>query len=251
MEISAYNYLQTVKDDICNHCGMNEWKTFEKYLKEYYRSNAAVVEYEPGSISLYRSRVYLENDRYEVWRNPRNGAFKGYNAEQSFVNLISAQNGRCNAKDVPYLYVSLTPEGANAEIRPCAQTLINTAKIQIIEPLRICNFDVNGVASSDPDNGEFLCALFMYLISEFSAPVYDREQGDYRFTQFVCEYLRSNGFDGVKYTSSMCDYFSSDGEPKNRYTNLVIFDYHKCKAVSSDLVLVKKVCVETEPQKIV
>ena len=75
---------------------------------------------------------------------------------------------------------------------------------------------------------------------ELNRPVYDSENG-YAFTQLVAECVKELGFDGVRYSSAFNTLTHRD-----RGNNMAIFNFEKCKACSSELVLVNSVdvCVE-------
>jgi hypothetical protein len=248
-DCSAYEYIQSVIKDVNEHCGMNKWAHFEKYLDEFASSSQAQEEYLPEDKVFYRARLYLEEDRYKIWETPKPGRFKGYDRKNSFVNLSAPAEGRGNTKGVPYLYVSTSVEGAIAEVRPCAQTLVSVAKIKLIKPILIVDFDLLGVVSKNADDGAFECELFRSIIDEFSQPVYNGKLGSYKFTQCICEYICHQGFDGVKYNSALSDPCRRGRNA--RYSNLVIFNYEKCQAVSSKLYKIDKVIFEkhSQPQK--
>lgn len=82
------------------------------------------------------------------------------------------------------------------------------------------------------------CWVVLHLQYLFSLPY--KEDGDYLLTQHISEKIKSVGIDGVSLNSSKYDYENEQGIIENG-VNYVIFNYQKCKAVSSKLYRVKAI----------
>ncbi|TPW26456.1 RES family NAD+ phosphorylase [Pararhizobium mangrovi] len=152
-----------------------------------------------------------------------------------------SSHGRANPAGIPYLYLGSLPETAVAEIRP------HTGEVACV-----ANFTIPEIKAVDLRNPRKLVSPF--ILSESSAigqlradlPFLERLGGeltrpvqpagaaiDYIPSQYLCEFIKKSGFDGVVYRSSV-----SDG------INLALFD--PAQAVGGTMVLynVSKVAVE-------
>ncbi|MGO6676591.1 RES family NAD+ phosphorylase [Rhizobium leguminosarum] len=152
-----------------------------------------------------------------------------------------SSNGRANPAGIPYLYLGSLPETAVAEIRP------HTGEVACV-----ADFTIPEIKAVDLRNPRKLVSPF--ILSESSAigqlradlPFLERlgqeltrpvqPEGaaiDYIPSQYLCEFIKKSGFDGVVYRSSV-----SDG------INLALFN--PAQAVGGTVVLynVSKVSVE-------
>ena len=148
--------------------------------------------------------------------------FKGLSKEASFVPPRTAKvgEGRANPRYVKYLYVAEEPLTAIFEVRPLLYDSINVSKIRVNEPLKIANVAVDLRFPTGEEQ-----TMEMYLMQKiqgaFSKPTNNSD--DYIPTQVISEYLRSLGYDGIRFNSSL----HVDG------VNLTIFNFAKCEAVAS------------------
>ena len=152
-----------------------------------------------------------------------------------------ASHGRANPAGIPCLYLGSTPETAAAEVRPhtgetaCvadftipdikAVDLRNPRKL--VSPFMLSDADAIGQLRAD-------LPLLARLGEELTRPVLPSGAAiDYIPSQYLCEFIKTSGFDGVVYSSSV-----SDG------INLALFD--PAKAAGGDVALynIKKVSVE-------
>lgn len=232
----AFDYLERIKYEIKFKNRFFIDSSFCDYIKEYAQDEFNKKLFIPNQDYFYRARLYIENDQYQKSRNPPPGPFIGYDEENSFVNLRVPAEGRGNPIFIPYLYVSTMIEGAIIETRPCANTLVSVAQIDLLEPLKILDF----AHTSGTGDSAFKAELFMYINNEFNSPNYQPASG-YLLTQYICEYAKKLGFDGVRYYSAFSDPVRAYLDTNKPYDNLVIFNYHKCKAINSKLYLVSKV----------
>lgn len=204
-------------------------------LSQYMKENTLNVK--PGQI-YYRARIIDDsciNDHmiYKCYSAPdgekldvkyvsKANPFKGLTKEASFVppKNIKISEGRANPKYVKYLYVAESPTTAIFEVRPFIFDAVNIAKIQVNEPLKIANIAVDLELSSNKK-----ATIDMYVMGmiqgAFSKPTNNTD--DYIPTQVIAEYIRSLGYDGIRFNSSI----HTGG------VNLTIFNYGKCEAISS------------------
>lgn len=148
--------------------------------------------------------------------------FKGLTKEASFVppKNVMVGEGRANPKYVKYLYVAESPTTAMYEVRPFIWDAVNIAKIRVNEPLKIADIAVELDLSQ---NSEATTAMWVMKMIQnaFSKPTNNTD--DYLPTQVIAEYIRSLGYDGIRFSSSL--HYGG--------VNLTIFNYEKCEAVSS------------------
>ena len=198
--------------------------------------NSNIIEISEGIFK--RARIYDKADRNIRYFNPPKSRFKGFNSKDSFVNK-NGNEGRCNPKFIPYLYVADSVECSIAEINPGIDSVVSVANIKTKEKLRIVSLS-SGFATSNT-KGNIIkdipdCWVILHLQHLFSLPY--KEDGDYLLTQYISEKIKSAGIDGISFNSSKYAYEGTQGS-RNHGVNYVIFNYDKCKPVSSKLYRVK------------
>ena len=204
-------------------------------LSQYMEKNTLNIK--PGQI-YYRARIIDDScidDHmiYKCYSSPdgekldvkyvgKANPFKGLTKEASFVppKNVKVSAGRANPKYVKYLYVAESPTTAIFEVRPFIYDAVNIAKIQTTKPLNVANIAVDLDLSSDKDTTVDMHVMGM-IQGAFSKPTNDTD--DYIPTQVIAEYIKSLGYDGIRFNSSI----HSGG------VNLTIFNYEKCEAISS------------------
>lgn len=122
-----------------------------------------------------------------------------------------ATAGRANSAGISFLYAASDEKTAIMEMRPQIGQYFNVCKIEICRNILLFDFTYT---TNELKEDEYTKSGDLYAISkEFSYPNYGNPQ-DYIPTQYLCEYLRQKGFDGIRYKSAV----SPEG------TNLIIFD---------------------------
>jgi len=152
-----------------------------------------------------------------------------------------ASNGRANPAGIPYLYLGSKPETAAAEIRPHTGEVACVAHFTIPEiravDLRTPRKLVSPFILEDASAIGQLRADLPFLErlgEELTRPVLPSGAAiDYIPSQYLCEFIKKSGFDGVVYRSSV-----SDG------INLALFEPDKAIGGAVALYNVTKVSVE-------
>lgn len=143
-----------------------------------------------------------------------------------------ATPGRANPIGIPYLYVSNSEKTTLYETRVSLHESVTIGKFLLKAPLSLVSlkniaeygpfeimdkdFDIDGFIRYRP--------YLQKLETELSKPVRKQDVHlDYLPTQFLCEFIKSLGFDAVEYKSAM----NSDG------FNLAIFNDDKLDCVDS------------------
>jgi len=105
--------------------------------------------------------------------------------------------GRLNPRAISYLYVASELETAISEIRPWIGASVSLAKCVPQVQMRIKDFTLNGGSPGAVND-------FKRVINNLFATKVDPSNNEleYLATQAVAEYIREQGYDGVKYFSS-------------------------------------------------
>ena len=136
------------------------------------------------------------------------------------VSLDSVPVVRQSNVEISDLHVAESPTTAMYEVRPFMFDAVNIAKVRVNEPLKIVNIAVDLDLSSNKGATKEMWVMGM-IQGAFSKPTNNTD--DYLPTQVIAEYVRSLGYDGIRFNSSL--HYGG--------VNLTIFNYEKCEAVSS------------------
>jgi len=123
--------------------------------------------------------------------------------------------GRANPAGIPYLYIASTADTAVSEIRPHTGELVSVADITLPKELKIIDLqnprkmvspftteEIEEIALLRGGDLEFL----EHLGSELTRPVLPRSAAiEYIPSQYLCEYIKKCGYDGVIYKSAVGD----------------------------------------------
>ncbi|EGV31160.1 RES domain protein [Thiorhodococcus drewsii AZ1] len=154
-----------------------------------------------------------------------------------------SSNGRANPAGIPYLYLGSHPDTAVAEIRPHTGEVACVADFTIPEikavDLRNPRQFVSPLILTDASEIGQLRADLPFLErlgEELTRPIQPAGAAiDYIPSQYLCEFIKKNGFDGVVYRSSV-----SDG------INLALFNPKQAVGGNVSLYNVTKVSVTVE-----
>lgn len=145
--------------------------------------------------------------------------FRGLTKDGCFVppDNNKIKEGRANPKFIKYLYLSEKPATAIFEVRPLLTDRINIAEIIVNEPLEVASIGID----LNIKNGTHEEYVLLHIQSAFSKPTYNPD--DYIRTQIIAEYIKTLGFDGIRFNSSL----------HRGGVNLTIYNYEKCEPISS------------------
>ena len=170
----------------------------------------------PGS--WYRARIQSDDTVFTI-------------GEMGSPPRRTASHGRANPAGIPYLYLGSTPTTAVSEIRPHTGEIACVADFKTPHDLRFVDLRrpkkmVSPFVLADAEDiGRMRSDLpfLEQLGEELTRPVVPQAAAiDYIPSQYVCEFIKKCGFDGVIYRSSV-----SDG------INLALFD--PARAESGDV----------------
>ena len=179
----------------------------------------------------YRARIMTSDAPYPI-------------AEMSAPPPRQVSHGRANPPGIPYLYLGSVPDTSVAEVRP------HTGEKACVADFRI----EGGLTAVDLRNPRQLVSPFLLadaafigqlradipflerLGEELTRPVLPRGAAiDYVPSQYLCEFIKKRGYDGVVYRSSV-----SDG------INLALFDPGRATPGTVEVYDVKSVSVLVE-----
>ena len=193
---------------------------------------------------LYRARVIDTPKAYDDTECGINAWFddnynfhcNGYNYYESKEPPLSVSGiGRNNLLGVSYLYLAEDRYTACAEIKPPNRGMISVAKFKIEKDLKIVNFcdKVESYEHIDFIN-EYKVYPHQIMIDIFSSFTrLCRDEKTYILTQFLSDYVRKAGFDGIKYWGAA-----------NYGVNYTIFNSHKSNVSFVDSKIIAVASVE-------
>lgn len=184
---------------------------------------------------LYRARIVNDTKSINVEKN-----FYGYNSKESFVAPSNKTSDmRANYRNIPYLYASNNPYISLVEVRPRFGSKVSIATIRVKEPIEILDFTSKNIPTAMSDTKKNLFSDLSYM---FSKPITsDDDVIDYIPTQFIAEYAKKLGYDGIAYGSSLVE--DEYVKKLSRY-NIVVFNYKKCEPIKSNLFVVDSITYE-------
>lgn len=161
-----------------------------------------------------------------------------------------ATGGRANPAGIPYLYLGSDEKVVINEVRPHINNYVSIAEFQLSRYLRFVDLrktrmELSPFSVNTPKDVLTLrddIMLFEEINKELSRPVSKSQSGvEYVPSQYFCEFIKYNGFDGIVYESSFGDGF-----------NVAVFNDDEeafiVKNVNS--VIVSKVNVEVKASRI-
>lgn len=187
----------------------------------YYRARI-IKDSSTTELMLYKCYAAPEGERLDIKFYSKSNPFRGFTKEASFVppKGINVTDGRANPKYIKYLYMAEDPTTAIFEVRPFIYDAVNVAKIQVNKPLKIANIAVD-INLSEKNETTIDMHVMSIIQGAFSRPTNDVD--DYIPTQIITEYIKSLGYDGIRFNSSLY----------SKGVNLTIFNYDTCEAISS------------------
>ncbi|MBF4637225.1 RES family NAD+ phosphorylase [Clavibacter michiganensis] len=152
------------------------------------------IEEVKSDVALYRARLADTVGQY-------------MSADMGAPPPARASAGRANPVGVPYLYLAFDEATCIYESRAASHAIVSVGKFQLTRSVRVLNLaDVEAPDFFDDDEIVRLTS-FRYmqgLSRELTKPVRasDKET-DYIPTQYLCEFAKSIGLDGVLYSSAL------------------------------------------------
>lgn len=190
----------------------------EKYLVEKRKT------YESGSL-FFRGRI-SEKD--------------GLNCNELGKPPVNkATSGRANPKGIPYFYLSTDLETTLYETRATYLDYVTIGTFKLTEDIEIVKLRTVDIRNPFEENlyDKLVYQPFLKkLESELSKPLRRYESDlEYLPTQYLCEFIKHIGFEGVEYGSAMM----KEG------VNVAFFDDQKFKCINIEIVEVEYIRIST------
>jgi len=157
-----------------------------------------------------------------------------------------ASSGRANPKGISYLYVADSVETSLYETRASLFDYATVGEFKLIEDIKVLNLrnpkddPIYWSEIEEIENYLIFIPFIQTLQNELSLPIRKRDKSlDYIPTQYISEFIKSIGFDGVEYQSSL----NSGGY------NIAIFNPEKSKCINTNIFEIKKIILEYEKIK--
>ena len=170
----------------------------------------------------------------------KNSAFQGYGEKDSFIppDHNSVPEGRINPARIKYLYTAYSIPTAIAEVSPFIKAEVSVAEITVLENLEILSFCAQHSSTTLDGKNDDVLKWKSHLKLAFTE-LFNRSYTsprDYLLCQYISEFIKNLGYDGVAFRSSKVCTDLNHGSNNINYT---IFHYEKCKATSSRLFFIK------------
>lgn len=192
--------------------------------------NLNKYELQKGNVWQHIENIPIEEwNQYEKNFPLEQPEFWGFDAKKSDAPPSkNSMQGRVNPIGISYLYVARNIDTAIAEIQPTIEQTISVAKIKTLRKLKLFSFEFSDVLKNlksikiDEAQEQIgisfweLQILFDTISELFSKPALGN-QNNYYVTQYLSEFIKHLGFDGIKYKSSL----------KKGGSNIVLFDISK------------------------
>lgn len=156
----------------------------------------------------------------------------------------TASHGRANPPGIPYLYLGSTANTAISEIRPHTGELASVATFDLPNDLKYVDLrDPRKLVSpffelEDEDKIGFMSVDLLFLErlgQELTRPVLPQGAAvDYVPSQYLCEFIKKSGYDGVIYRSSVSDGMNLALFDPAKATGLMVSKY-RVQRVSADI----------------
>jgi hypothetical protein len=149
----------------------------------------------------YRARICREDTSYKI-------------EEMGPPPKRVASHGRANPAGIPYLYVASTPETSVSEVRPHTGDRIGVATFNLPKNAKLLDLRnprhlVSPIELGDEDEIGKLRSEVTFLErlgEELTRPVLPQGAAiDYVPSQYLCEFIKKCGYDGVVYKSAVGD----------------------------------------------
>lgn len=214
---------------------INQWDSLKKEIVEknrFFLDN--VIELELLEKYLRdKSKTYRKG---EIFFRGRISKPEGFPCEELGKPPIEkANSGRANPQGIAYLYLSTDEKTTLYEARASYFDFVAIGKFRLKEDMKVVKLRTVEIRSPFEENifDKLVYQPFLQgLENDLSKPLrrFDSEL-DYLPTQYLCEFIKHIGFDGVEYGSAM----NKGG------INLAIFDDSKFECFDSKVVEVSKI----------
>ena len=187
------------------------WEKFSSEIKTVNRFHLTnVINLEKMSEIL--SNITKSYKKGQIFFRSRISDKKGFTKDEMWnPPIINARAGRANPEGISYLYLSDKVDTTVFEIRANLFDYVTIAEFRLKEDISVVNLrdsdQYDPMPFSEAENLEdFLIYLpfISHLENEISRPIRRNDNElDYISTQYLSEFIKYSGYDGVEYKSSL------------------------------------------------
>lgn len=210
------------------------WDEFKKSILYVNRFHTSIINTNVLQIFCdYIRTPYLEGN---VFYRARIANEKGFKKEEMGAPpLGQASAGRINPEGISYLYLASQKEVAIHEIRAAAYDYISMAKFRLKQNIEVIDIEELDKISPFKEIDYTQYAVnknhLKTISEEIARPIRPQSTKlEYLPVQYICDYLKSQGYNGIKYKSTMCT---------NGY-NIAIFDESLFECIEVSLIDIKE-----------
>jgi hypothetical protein len=186
-----------------------KWENFAeeiKYKNRFFLNEAIDLDLLASLLKNF-SKVY---DKGKIFYRARISNQKGFGSnEMGKPGADKTPGGRANPNGIPYLYLSTKIETTIYESRCSYLDFLTIGEFKLLQPLNVVSLrDISSISpfvlSENLENYIIHQKYLSKLEQELSKPVrrFDKEL-DYLPSQYLCEYVKSLGYDAIEYGSSL------------------------------------------------
>lgn len=206
------------------------WLAFSDELKKQNRffPKTAIDRFEYIALLQFLEMKIPKDEKLYRARNSY-GKEKFSSQEMNKPSFDMTKNGRANPVGIPYLYLASDANVAIYEIKPSLKDPVTVGEFIVQNDLRI--IDLRDVSPFQFIKSEDFDTLvrdidFLYKLGEDLAKTINPKDADLEYlpTQYLCELIKSAGWDGVAYKSSFAQGY-----------NLAVFFDEKLSCIGTKL----------------
>lgn len=186
--------------------------------------------------------AYFGQDRYTLIKNgsifyrgrPNDNAKRTFKkpSDLGMPPAEKATAGRVNPHGIPCLYLTEKPDTTIYELRATFGDKISIGKFEVLKDLNVIDFNYRPLLTNSIDNDSLEDDINEFLLkqrigTDLSKPMrrYDNKEIEYVPTQYICEFIKILGADGIRYNSAV----------HHNGRNLVLFKSDKVRCISVDV----------------
>jgi len=214
----------------------------DKTVMRFIKKLPKYTEVLPKSSEYFRARIIEVDDfiNMKIIKNEDDGLSGIYGLSGDKMGAPPeriATSGRANPMGISYLYLASDEATACIEVRPALYECISVSKFKLNKKLKVINL----CKAEIEDTIERL--FISNIMVAFATPYRKQNDIEYSATQYISAFVKSKGFDGIKYCS-----MSNDNN--GNVFNLVLFNTAMATPVNDYGTVYRKFKTTTEFQNL-
>jgi hypothetical protein len=235
------NYVPIIEEQ-----DLFDWASFKEELKHTNRFFPTKFP-EPNSLSALINSIATETintkDKFYRARIQHDSSTQFSKENMGAPPKLKATNGRANPFGISYLYIASTINTAVSEVRHHNGESLTIATFEALNDLKLVDLrkpreSIVPFRHSEASLKSIYRGLNLLetLGKELTKPISQHKaQLEYLSSQYICEFIKSQGFDGVIYKSSL-----GDGD------NYAIFQENNLVAIDTQQILISSINITHE-----